>query len=195
MSLLKGRIILEQISCTEVLHFKDIFITLQSNNSFTDYSSFLLLFSPEFWVSLALTLQGYGANMVIWHSDLNFTIYQMIMYYWHKNKNKPNFSILSTFNLKRPIIFYLLTIIRGHKKKSAGIKNTKDDEYLIIVSIVTHSLFILVGDLTFINFSWKIEITFSSSRNKERFSISEIQALTSDQDVGSAYPGDTAANS
>lgn len=65
MSLLKGRIILEQISCTEVLHFKDIFITLQSNNSFTDYSSFLLLFSPEFWVSLALTLQGYGANMVI----------------------------------------------------------------------------------------------------------------------------------
>ena len=55
MSLLKERIILEQISCTEVLHFKDIFITLQSNSSFTD-DSFLLLFSPEFWVSLALTL-------------------------------------------------------------------------------------------------------------------------------------------
>lgn len=65
MSLLKGRIILEQISCTEVLHFKDIFITLQSNNSFTDDSSFLLLFFPEFWVSLALTLQGYGSNMII----------------------------------------------------------------------------------------------------------------------------------
>ena len=64
MSLLKERIILEQISCTEVLHFKDIFITLQSNNSFTD-DSFLLLFSPEFWVSLALTLQGYGSNMII----------------------------------------------------------------------------------------------------------------------------------
>ena len=31
MSLFKGRIVLEQISCTEVLHFKDIFITLQRN--------------------------------------------------------------------------------------------------------------------------------------------------------------------
>jgi len=65
MSLFKGRIVLEQISCTEVLHFKDIFITLQRNNSLTDDSSFLLLFSPEFWVSLALILQDYGSNMII----------------------------------------------------------------------------------------------------------------------------------
>lgn len=65
MSLFKGRIVLGQISCTEVLHFKDIFITLQRNNSLTDDSSFLLLFSPEFWVSLALILQDYGSNMII----------------------------------------------------------------------------------------------------------------------------------
>lgn len=68
---LTGKIALEQMSCTEVLHFRDIFSTSQINNSLTDNSPSSSYSLMSIKSLLAQILQQYDSNMIIWHSDLN----------------------------------------------------------------------------------------------------------------------------